>query len=415
MQCTWLVQEVATYFMRRGTAVNACLLDCSKEFDKCRFDKLFQKLLAKGLPAVIVRVLIFMYEEQVGWVKLGGRKSDLFTLTNGTRQGSVLSPLLFSVYLDDLLVKLRAMQLGCHIGGWWYGAMGYADDLILLAPNREVLQKMVLECERYGQEHNLVFSTDPVPALSKTKCMYLCGRTTNVQYPAPVQLDGKSLPWVQHALHLGHTLHQTVAMDKDCHRARAAFIAKSVDVREQFAFAQPSQVIKMVQILCCDAYGSMIWDLKSDSAEQFFKCWNTCIKLANRVPRSTFTYLVEGYFASNQVSLRNQVLSRYSGFYRNLLSSPSREVRMLANMVSADPRSNTCRNLKYLRKMTNNDQIEWFSSWRVRELLPVQGVPDKESWRVGLLTKLLEMRQLEYVEVKDNQKICAMVDSLCST
>ena len=188
--------------------------------------------------------------------------------------------------------------------------------------------------------------------------MYFCGRTTNVQYTAQVQLDGKSLPWVQHALHLGHTLHQTVSMDKDCHRARAAFIAKSVDVREQFAFAQPQQVMKMVQILCCDAYGSMLWDLQADSAEQFFKCWNACVKLAYRVPRSTFTYMVEGYFAASQVSLRNQVLSRYSGFYRNLLASPSREVRMLAKMVSADPRSITCKNLKYLRNLTNHDQIE---------------------------------------------------------
>ena len=49
-QCTWLVNEVTSYFMRRGTAVTACLLDCSKAFDKCRFDKLFDKFMAKGLP-----------------------------------------------------------------------------------------------------------------------------------------------------------------------------------------------------------------------------------------------------------------------------------------------------------------------------------------------------------------------------
>ena len=53
-QCTWMVNEVTSYFMRRGTAVTACLLDCSKAFDKCRFDKLFEKLIAKGLPAVAV-------------------------------------------------------------------------------------------------------------------------------------------------------------------------------------------------------------------------------------------------------------------------------------------------------------------------------------------------------------------------
>ena len=115
-QCTWLVTEVTNYFMRRGTAVNACLLDCSKAFDKCRFDKLFQKLLEKGLPPVAIRVLAFIYEQQTGFIKLAGLRSNQFPITNGTRQGSVLSPLLFSVYLDDLIAKLRNLSLGCHIG-----------------------------------------------------------------------------------------------------------------------------------------------------------------------------------------------------------------------------------------------------------------------------------------------------------
>ena len=145
-QCSWLVHEVSNYFMRRGTAVTACLLDCSKAFDKCRFDALFSKLIKKGLPAIVVRALIFIYEEQVCWVKLGTKKSTTFKVSNGTRQGSVLSPLLFSVYLDDLLIELRQLQLGCHIGGYWYGGCGYADDIILLAPNREDGQCLSILC-----------------------------------------------------------------------------------------------------------------------------------------------------------------------------------------------------------------------------------------------------------------------------
>ena len=414
-QCSWVVNEVATYFMRRGTAVNACLLDCSKAFDKCLFDKLFEKLLAKGLPAVVIRVLVHVYEEQQGWVKLGGQRSSSFRITNGTRQGSVLSPMLFSVYLDDLLRKLRELELGCHIGGWWYGALGYADDLILLAPNRETLQKMLVVCERYGDEHNLVFSTDPVPGLSKTKCIYFSGRNSNTKYPDPVRLDGKPLPWVDHAVHLGHVLHQSVSMSQDCHRARARFISKSLEIREHFSFAEPHQVLNIIQIMCCDAYGSMLWDLASDSAEQFFKCWNTAVKLTNNLPRSTFTYLVEGFLAKNQPSLRTQVLSRYPGFYRKLKSSPSKEVRMLVNMVAEDPRSITCKNLKYLRKKTGLEEPEKYSSFTVKAALPVQEVPDKEMWRLGLLTNLMELKQRKYMEVKDYQSITSMISSLCNT
>ena len=368
-QCSWLVNEVTTYFMRRGTAVSACLLDCSKAFDKCRFDKLFSKLIEKGLPAIVVRVLIFMYEEQTGWVTLSGKQSTSFTITNGTRQGSVLSPVIFSVYLDDLLRELRRLQLGCSIGGCWFGACGYADDLIIMAPNREVLQRMLDICEAYAVDHNLTFSTDPVPARSKTKCIYFCGRPGHVRYPQPVQLGGKDLPWVESADHLGHCVSQMTNMEKDCQRARAIFIRKSLEIREQFSFAKPENIMQAVQIFCMYAYGSKLWDLSSQVAEQYFKSWNTCVKLVHGLPRNTFTYLVEGFLSGSQVSLRNQALSRYPGFYRGLLNSPSKEVKMLARMVSRDPRSTTCRNLKYLEQKTKLKNPEFCSSWKVRDAL----------------------------------------------
>ena len=414
-QCSWMVNEVATYFMRRGTAVNACLLDCSKAFDKCRFDKLFEKLISKGFPPVVVRILIFAYEEQTGWVKLAGKQSTSFKLTNGTRQGSVLSPILFSVYLDDLLRNLRKLGLGCHIGGLWYGALGYADDLILLAPNRDVLQRMLQVCEVYAAEHNLVFSTDPVPAKSKTKCVLFCGKAGRVRYPDQLHLDGKDLPWVETADHLGHTLHQDTSMERDCHRARARYIAKSLEVRNQLSFADPEIILKALQIFCTDAYGSMLWNLGSDAAESFFKCWNTNVKLVLGLPRNTFTYLVEGFFAETSTSLRNQVFSRYAGFYRKLLSSPSREVQFLAKVVASDPRSTTCSNLKLLSEKTAMAQPHFYSSERIKADLPVQKVPERENWRLGLLTNLLMVKNEMMNRGENTRQICAMFESLCST
>ena len=65
-----------------------------------------------------------------------------------------------------------------------------------------------------------------------TKSMSFCGRTGNVSYPAPVKLDGKDLPWVEHDEHLGHTLHQLVTMEMYSNRARVKFIDKTEDVRD---------------------------------------------------------------------------------------------------------------------------------------------------------------------------------------
>ena len=159
----------------------------------------------------------------------------------------------------------------------------------------------------------------------------------------------------------------------------------------------------------------MLWNLKGNSAEQLFKSWNTFVKLLYMVPRNTFTYLVEGFLAGDQTTFRNQILSRYPDLYRKLLTSRSKEVRVLARMVSADPRSTTCVNLKYLREITKLDQVEWLASWRVRDSLPVQRVPEQEMWRLGLLESLLGLRSEKYNLVQDTKTVCAMIDSLCST
>ena len=408
------MNEVSNYFLRRGTAVTACLLDASMAFDKCRFDLLFQKLIDKGLPAIVVRTLVYVYEEQTGHVKLAGRRSGTFKITNGTRQGSVLSPALWCVYLDNLIQKLRNLKLGAHVAGVWMGATGYADDLLLLAPVRSVLAEMVRVCEDYGKQHNMVFSTDPVPAKSKTKCMFFCGHLTGVKYPDHVKLDGKTLPWVVTAEHLGHTLHQSGNMDQDCKVHRAQFINKSVEVREQLHFARPDDVLKAVRVYCSDSYGSMLWSLRSEVAESYFKAWNTCVKLVNRVPRSTFTYLVEGYFAQGQTSLRNQVLARYTGFFHRLLDSPSEEVCLLANVVARDPSSNTADNLSYIKELSNLSPWS-FSPGRIKAALPVLEVPEHEQWRLGLLTSLLKLRDERHLTNLDNKRITAMIDSLCNS
>ena len=98
--------EVANHFLRGGTNPILTLLDCTKAFDMCRYDLPFLKLLYR-LPAIVIRTLIFVYQEQQAWVRWGRATSIKFPILNGTRQGSVLSPALFVIYMDELLVELK--------------------------------------------------------------------------------------------------------------------------------------------------------------------------------------------------------------------------------------------------------------------------------------------------------------------
>ena len=287
-QCSWLVNEVASYFLRKGTPCIVTLLDCTKAFDKCKFDILFKKLMDRNMPAIVVRALVFVYEKQHAWVSWGKARSKTFGIKNGTRQGSVLSPALFSVYMDDLIIMLRKSGVGCHVGGVFCGVVGYADDLCLLAPNRSAMEVMLQVCEKYAKDNNLEFSTDPDPKKSKSKCIFMQG-TRKLPKPANLKLYGVDLPWVKTANHLGHELSEECSMMVDMQQKRADFIQKSTEIRETFSFAQPNQILQAVTSYCCSMYGSMTWPLFSEKARQVFNCWSTCGKLAWDVPRATHT------------------------------------------------------------------------------------------------------------------------------
>ena len=316
--------------------------------------------------------------------------------------------------MDDLLVKLRKLKLGCHVAGLWMGACAYCDDLTLLAPNRQVLQQMVTICEKYGIENNLVFSTDPNPNKSKTKCVLFCGPDNRTRLPDPVLLDGKELPWVEKCEHLGHVLHQTLSMESDFSRTRGSFMARASDLRDQLGFADPWTKMQAINLNCCDAYGSMLWDLQSDYCQRFFKAWNIQARLSFDVPRATHTYLVEGALCEGLASLRRQILSRYPNFTRNLRNSPSFEIRFLFRILENDPASTTYKNMLHLKTVCGEDVFA-LSTCRVLELVPETPVPANEEWRRRLLAKFLQIKATRsYNDFNlSYSHLCEMIDSLC--
>ena len=96
-------------------------------------------------------------------VTWNGEKSSVFNMSNGVKQGAVLSALLYNIYVDDLFKILRKRKVGCWINGVYLGILGYADDIFLLSPTLDGLQNMIDTCSEYGKEHGLTFSTNSEP------------------------------------------------------------------------------------------------------------------------------------------------------------------------------------------------------------------------------------------------------------
>ena len=150
VQCTWAVHETIYHYLRNDSEVYCCLFDFSKAFDKVNFDCLFQKLLDRKFPAIFLNLILCIYKNQSCFIRWNSVESSSFRVRNGVRQGAILSPSLFCVYLDSLLTRLRDAGVGCHVGGNFSGAFGYADDVTLLAPSRQALQIMLKICEEFS-------------------------------------------------------------------------------------------------------------------------------------------------------------------------------------------------------------------------------------------------------------------------
>ncbi len=71
---------------------------------------------------------------------------------NCVRQEGVASPISFTVYLDELLVRLEKTNVGCYIGHEWYGGICYVDDMELQFPSIKGLQKLVSTCTEFGRD-----------------------------------------------------------------------------------------------------------------------------------------------------------------------------------------------------------------------------------------------------------------------
>ena len=98
-------------------------IDASKAFDRVNILLLFRKLRKKNFCPLFLRYLANSYCNQMMMVRWNGSLSDKFDVTNGFKQDGVLSPLLFSVYLSDLLCQLRDQNIGCHMNSHFVSAV----------------------------------------------------------------------------------------------------------------------------------------------------------------------------------------------------------------------------------------------------------------------------------------------------
>ena len=68
-------------------------------------------------------------------------------MCSAVRQGRLLSPVSFEMYVNDTMINLETSKVGCYIGEEYFGCLMYASDLVLLPVSICALQLMIEICE----------------------------------------------------------------------------------------------------------------------------------------------------------------------------------------------------------------------------------------------------------------------------
>ena len=190
-------RETVDYFVNNGSRVYSTFLDASKAFDRLIHSGLFIKLMERNVPVLFLNIIISWYDGLQCRVKWGDNFSSWFHISAGVRQGGVLSPDFYSVYVNDLIVKLQDSKKGCYMGTLFAAALFYADDMAILSPSVKGLQSLLKICEEYCLRWDICLNAN------KSRSLYF-GKKTSIPYT--VLLNNNKVEWAEEWKYLGVTL-----------------------------------------------------------------------------------------------------------------------------------------------------------------------------------------------------------------
>ena len=191
------LKQTVNYFVNNGSRVFCAFLDASKAFDRIVHGGLFTKLIDRGLPIAFIDVIISWYDGLACRVKWDDAFSEWFFVTAGVRQGGVLSPDFYCIYVDDLISHLKSLQKGCYYLDMFAAALFYADDMAILAPSLKGLKSLLDACNDYCLEWDICLNS------KKSKLLYF-GKRIDIGYK--ITLNGENVDWTEEWSYLGVTL-----------------------------------------------------------------------------------------------------------------------------------------------------------------------------------------------------------------
>jgi exonuclease III len=286
-------------------------LDLEKAFDRVPRTKLWESLDHYNLPGHLKRAIISLYENTQNRVATGNDAETWFETNAGVRQGSVLSPLLFIMYLDLVIKEVAVDQRTTDI-------LAYADDIAQLADTEEMLQRRLLIWDKTFEKYGLKLN------YKKTELVVLC--RSNVQ--VSITLKNQVIKQTSTFQYLGSTISENGLIDIEINKRITKY---SQNVGLMYRLLKDKNVPKKVKRIVYLGilrpillYGHETWNVNTRNMSRLTAAEMRVIRMINGVTlwdRQRNTDLCE---RTNIIPIREVITSsqiRYFGHIKRRESS----------------------------------------------------------------------------------------------
>ncbi|XP_072172338.1 uncharacterized protein [Diadema setosum] len=327
-------------------------LDAAKAFDTVWHNGLLLKLFKAGVHGSLWLLVRNLYEGLTAKVWWNGRTSEPFHVRQGVRQGGILSPLLYLVYINGLITKLRDSGLGSSVHSIYTGILVLADDVALVATSADELNSMLQIVYEYSTKwrytinaaKSAVIVTGPGP------------QTTHLW-----QFGSNTIPQVDKHPHLG------IIRSNSNHDPSPKMI--STANKTLYALTglgtfrmglTPTVIASLWERFCLPrmTYGSEVTYLTKAAMNRLDKAQETLFKTLLGLPRSTANESVHILTRLPNVSDKIAIL-RLRLLGKMITLTPNRvEYRLFKHMLCHHPGSKTTKAFKTLLQQYNLPPLE---------------------------------------------------------
>ena len=250
--------------------VYVCFVDFEKAFDRVNWPKMMSVLKEIGVDWRDRRLIADLYLKQEMVVRVDGSNSEPGVVGRGVRQGCLMSPVLFSVYVESMMKEaMDGMRAGVKVGGKWVRDIRFADDQGMMAGTQKGLQKIMDALQRTAQVYGMKIN------VKKTKTMRISRNGGEI---VDIYIEGQKVEQVKKFKYLGAWITEDgrceveirtrIALAKDAFTKKKELLSRKMDLITR------KRIVKTV-IWSVLLYGAETWSLRQEDVQRLeaFEMW----------------------------------------------------------------------------------------------------------------------------------------------